>query len=118
MQIIDDDNHRYDIKQIIDNGKKLFIELESNVLAQTNKQKKIETCGNYQYAVLDELTCSYLNFPIDGFIVQYTPNEFDFFQIKEIAEDYQYFYFLINTEHQTVVLLSDNYPIILEMDNK
>lgn len=112
MHIIDTDNHRYDIKQIIDNGKKLLIELESNVLAKTNKQKTIETCGNYQYAVLDELTCAYLDFPVNEFIVQYSPDEFDFFQIKDIANHYQYFYFLIITEHQSVVVLSDKSLII------
>ncbi len=115
MKIVCFDNIRYDLKKIIDNGKNLSIELVSNPLEKDISQKKILSDGNYQYAVLDEFTCSYLEFPVpspDGLIVNYTLEEFDFFKVKEIAECYKYSYFLIYTEHQLIIILSDCIPIV------
>lgn len=115
MKIIHTDNNRYDIEQIVDNGYYLTIHLVQNILSPMPCKKTIQTQGNYQYLVLDELTYAYLDCPKvlpDALITHFELSELDVLNIKDIAEPYQNSYFVLKTEHQLVLIISDNVPTV------
>lgn len=95
----------------------MFNDLSSSLRIQSKcRSYGDSTQGNYQYAVLDELTCSYLDFPIaqkEGLVTQYSFSEWDLFQIQPIGEHYRWSYFCVNIEHQMIVIISDCEPIVV-----
>lgn len=113
-------NARYDITKIEDSCQELTIYLEK-VIAKNGRlvtqpcEDNIIISGNYQFAVLQELTASFLDFPkLKDFINPIDFEQWDFFKVKDLAKTYEWQQYVIAFEHTVIVVLTDIPPKFLQ----
>lgn len=113
-------NKRYDIAKIEDSCQELNIYLKEIILENVRLvtqpcADKIVISGNYQFAVLQELTASFLDFPnLNDFINLIDFEQWDFFKVKDLAKTYEWQQYVIAFEHTVIVVLTDIPPKCLQ----